>query len=203
MDVITVGLLSALSFFFMLGVAQRVSNDKAVSDFFAMVFVPGVIFATIGLFAFFLFLSGLFRPPVYNLNLNVNSVDYTAGKAHISTPDTVVDIDIKGKQITGITGTITPTPQTSSSLSSYEIGLRDLAPLSFALLIPISYMGGYYLTDILMGGAALLSLFKRSSTKTHRNASTHSSRSSIMSRSLGKVRLEITPDMKLRLVPDP
>jgi hypothetical protein len=203
MDVITVGLLSSLSFFFMLGVAQRVSNDKAVSDFFAMIFVPGVIFATIGLFAFFLFLSGVIRPPVYNLNLNVNSVDYTAGSAHVSTPDTIVDVDIKGKQITGITGTMTPTPQASSSLSSYEVGLRDLAPLSFVLLIPISYMGGYYLTDILMGGAAILSLFKRSSTKTRTNASAHSSRPSIMSRNLGKVRLEITPDMKLRLVPDP
>lgn len=203
MDVITVGLLSALFFFFMLGVAQRASNDGAVSDFFAMVFVPGVIFATIGLFVFFLFLSELFRPPIYNVNINVNSVDYTAGSAHVSTPDTVVDVNIKGKQITGITGTMTPAPQTSSSLSSYEIGLRGLAPLSFVLLIPISYMGGYYLTDILMGGAALLSLFKRPSTKTHRNTSTHSSRPSLMSKNLGKVRLEITPDMKLRLVPDP
>jgi len=203
MDIITLGLLSSLAFFFMLGVAQRASNDKAVSDFFAMIFVPGVVFAAIGLFAFFLFLSNVFRPPVYNLNLNVNSVDYTAGKAHVSTPDTVVDVDIKGKQITDITGTMTPTPQTSSSLSSYEVGLRDLAPLSFALLIPISYMGGYYLTDIFMGGLALSSLFKRPSTKTRMNTSTRRPRPSVMSRSLGKLRLEITPDMKLRLVPDP
>ena len=202
MDVITVGLLSSLSFFFMLGVAQRASNDKSVSDFFAMIFVPGVVFATIGLFAFFLFLSNVLKPPVYNLNLNVNSVDYTAGKAHVSTPDTIIDIDIKGKQITGITGTMTPTPQTSTSLSSYEIGLRDLAPLSFALLIPVSYMGGYYLTDILMGGLALSSLFKRPA-RTHMTASARRSRPSVMSRSLGKLRLEITPDMKLRLVPDP
>ncbi|WP_288005851.1 hypothetical protein [Thermofilum sp.] len=203
MGIITVGLLSALAFFFMLGASQRASNDKAISDFFAMVFVPGVIFATIGLFAFFLFLSNVLRPPVYNLNLNVKSVDYTAGSAHVSTPDTVVDIDIKGKQITGATGTMTPVPQASSSLSSYEVGLRDLVPLSFVLLIPISYMGGYYLTDILMGGTAILSLFKRPSTKTRMNASTRRSRPSVMSKSLGKVRLEITPDMKLRLVPDP
>lgn len=203
MDIITVGLLSALAFIFMLGASHRLSNDGAVSGFFAMVFAPGVVFATIGLFAFFLFLGGVFRPPVYNLNLNVNSVDYTAGSAHITTPDTVVDIDIKGKQITGITGTMTPTPQASSSLSSYEIGLRDLAPLSFVLLIPISYMGGYYLTDILMGGTALLSLFKRPSVETRMNTSTRRSRPSVVSKSLGKVKLEVTPDMKLRLVTDP
>ena len=203
MDVITLGLLSSLVFFFSLGAAHRLTDSKGLTGFFAMVFTPGVVFAAIALFAFFLFLSNVFRPPVYNLNLNVNSVDYSAGNIHATTPDTTIDADIKGKQITGISGTMTPTPQVSQPLSSFDLGLRDLAPLSFALFIPFSYMGGYYLTDIVMGGAALSSLFRRQPSRPRADTPTRSSRPAIVSRSLGSVRLEVTPDMKLRLVSDP
>jgi hypothetical protein len=206
MDVVTAGLASFLGFAFLLGAAHRLENDRGIGDYFALIFAPGVVVATLGLFALLIFLSFILRPPVYNLNLNVQSAEFSAGSAHVRTPDTVVDVDIRGKQVTGVTGTIAPAPQPSPPLSSFEVRPQDLAVLSFVALIPIAYTAGYYLTDVLMGGRALLSALRRPSARAPAKPAPPPARRPgghvAATRSAGGYRLEITPDMRLRLVRD-
>jgi hypothetical protein len=139
MDIITAGLVSFLVFVFMLGATHRSEKDDGMGKYFAMIFMPGVLFVPIGLLL-------------------------------------------------------------------WGIKPQNLAILFCILLTPLSYMGGYYLTDILMGGRALSSKFGSHPTRAptgHAPSRRKSPNRYVVVKRAPRYRLEITPDMKLRLVRDP